>query len=198
MRNLAISPDAAFHQAYRWSAGDLPITLHWRSSLWRYIVPLLWSFGLLVWIGMFGTETPHWGVVVYALIFIAMPGVLAASAAWWVIQLRNGRHAGSFVIHDDFLEWQFEDTAEADRFADCGRFEIVGKRGYDAHIEWDLTGHGRDDAAGWRDVARRILPAGWVAADRTLYARDVGLDHADLDSLCKLLNQLRDEAASHA
>jgi hypothetical protein len=114
-----------------------------------------------------------------------------------VAQLRSGRHSANFVIHDDYLEWQFEDSSDADRFADCGRFEFDGKRGYDSHIGWNLASSGRDQPESWSQIAKRFLPAGWVTCDRTLYGRDVGLDRDELESLCKLLNQLREEAMAH-
>lgn len=186
MRNLTMSSMASFDTAgLRWSTSDLPITIEWRSSLWRFIVPPLWALGWAFWIWVLSVDTAGQSTAVYALLFISIPLLLAASAAWWVGQLLNRRHMGTLVVNDDYLEWQFEMGSQVEMLAECGPFTLHGKRNYDARIEWERGG--ADHAAGgW---ARKLFKA-----DRTLYARDVGLDRDDLDSLCKLLNQLRDEA----
>jgi hypothetical protein len=196
MRNLAIASNAAFQATERWTKRDLPITLPWRSSLWRYIVPVAWLLGLLLLIGMFNMQTPYWGATLYALLFIALPGLLAGSGAWWVAQWRNRRNAASFVIHDDYLEWQFEDVSDVDQFADCGRFALAGQRGYDARIEWDSAARGEAATDDWLEGAKAWLLSRWRKCDRALYARDLGLDRGELESLCGLLNQLRDAAAA--
>jgi hypothetical protein len=186
MRNLAMSADASFGTpALRWSKSDLPITLPWRSTLWRYIVPVLWVLGWAFWIWVVSIRLSGSGFILQALLFIGIPLILAASVAWWIAQLLHGRIAGSFVVNDDYLEWQFERESSVDLLADCSRFEFAGKRDYEARIEWDMAMPGEDD--GWR-------VADWVKSDRALYGRDVGLDRGDLESLCKLLNQLREEA----
>jgi hypothetical protein len=194
MRNLAISAEASFQKAaLRWTKNDLPISLPWRSVLWRTIVPSLWVIGCAYWMWVLSLDTAGRSLVLYALLFIGMPLVLAVSAGWWVQQFLHRRHMGTLVINDDYLEWQFEMGSNVDLLTDCGAFELVGKRDHDARIEWDV-------AASW-DRAGNGLPhwiKRWVNSDRTLYARDLGLDRNDLEGLCKLLNQLRNEARAHA
>jgi hypothetical protein len=186
MRNLAMSSNASFDAAaLRWSKSDLPITIEWRSSLWRFIVPPLWALGWAFWIWVLSVETPGQSAAVYALLFISIPLLLAATAAWWVGQLLSHRHMGTLVVNDDYLEWQFEIGSSVEMLAECGPFELRGKHSYDACIEWERGG-GDHATGGW---TRK-----WIKADRSLYGRDVGLDRNDLDSLCRLLNQLRDEA----
>ena len=74
MRNLALAPDASFHATFDWNAGDLPISLPWRSTRWRYVVPSLWIFGCFAWISLAKMETPgNIAVVPYALLFIGLP-----------------------------------------------------------------------------------------------------------------------------
>ena len=68
---------------------------------------------------------------------------------------------------------------------------ITGKRAFDARIEWN-TASSWDSGDGWPRWMRRFAP------DRTLYARDAGLDRGELESLCKLLNQLREAARAQA
>ena len=190
MRNLAMSSDASFDAvALRWSKSDLPITIEWRSSLWRFIVPPLWALGWAFWIWVLSIETPSQSAAAYALLFISIPLLLAASAAWWVGQLLHKRHAGTIVINDDYLEWEFEMGSTVEMLAECGQFELRGKHNVDARIEWEMNSTDRASEGGWSRWVRK-----WTRADCTLYARDLGLDRNDLDSLCKLLNQLRDEA----
>jgi hypothetical protein len=199
MRSLAMSPNASFHQiAQRWTKGDLPISLHWRSTLWRYIVPTMWVLGWAFWIWVVSLDTPRHSFILYALLFVGIPLILAVSAGWWVVQLLQKRAAATLVINDDYLEWQFPADSEVDLLTDCSRFEFAGKRPYDARIEWDLATPGGEGADGWPQWAKRWRVLDWVKSDRTLYGRDVGLDPADLDSLCKLLNQLRDEAMARS
>lgn len=197
MRNLTMSPDASFQPSRHWARGALPITLSWRSTLWRYIVPALWIVGWLFWIWVVSIETPRHSAILYALLFIGIPLVLAVSAGWWVMQLLHRRAAATLVINDDYLEWQFATESEVDLLTDCSRFEFAGKRNYDARIEWDLATPGAEAAGGWPLWAKRWRLLDWLKSDRTLYARDVGLDRTDLESLCRLLNQLRDEATAH-
>jgi len=195
MRNLAMSSDASFQKtAQRWTKGDLPITLAWRSSLWRYVVPILWVLGWAFWIWVVSVRLSGAGFILQALLFIGIPLILAATAGWWVSQMLHRRTNGKFVINDDYLEWQFDTGSKVDMLADCSRFEFAGKRNYDARIEWDIATPGEGAADGWPQWAKRWRVVDWVKADRSLYARDVGLDRGDLESLCKLLNQLRDEA----
>ena len=73
--------------------------------------------------------------------------------------------------------------------AECGPFTLHGKRNFDARIEWEMNSGDHANETGWSRWVRKM-----TKADCTLYARDLGLDRTDLDSLCKLLNQLRDEA----
>jgi hypothetical protein len=102
MRNLAMSSNASFDTvALRWSKSDLPITLRWRSTLWRFIVPPLWALGWAFWIWVLSVETGE-STGLYALLFVSIPLLLAASAAWWVGQLLHKRHAGTIVINDDY------------------------------------------------------------------------------------------------
>ena len=189
MRNLALSSNASFDTvALRWSKSDLPITLQWRSTLWRFIVPPLWALGWAFWIWVLSVETPGQSAAAYALLFISIPLLLAASAAWWVGQLLHKRHAGTIVINDDYLEWEFEMGSTVEMLAECGQFALLGKHNFDARIEWDMIAgdHATEGLSRW---LKKL-----VKADNTLYARDLGLDRNDLDSLCKLLNELRDEA----
>lgn len=198
MRNVAISSGASFETtAQRWSKSDLPITLHWRSSLWRYIVPVLWVFGWAFWIWVVSVRLSGAGFVFQAMLFVGIPLILAATAAWWVSQLLHKRTAGKLVVNDDYLEWQFETGSKVDLLADCSPFEFAGKRNYEARIEWDMATPAEDAADGWPHWAKRGRIADWVKSDRTLYARDVRLDRGDLESLCSLLNQLRDEAKAN-
>lgn len=195
--NVAISPNANFrsgspeigHDAMR----DLPITLPWRSSLWLYIVPVLWVAGWFLWSWIVSLETPHWGLLFYALLFIGIPLILALTGGWWVRQLLQRRTSAKVMVTDDYLEWQFEMGSDLDPFSDCSRFELIGKRSFDARIEWDIAKADHETAGAWR----KLLSLDWIKSDRTLYARDVGLDRDGLERLCKLLNQLRDRAAAH-
>jgi hypothetical protein len=192
MRNIALADDASFQSSFHWNQADLPITLAWRSSRWRFAVPGLWIVGCLAWVWLVNMETPtNVAVVPYALLFIGLPALLATAAVWWVRQLMLRRTSGSVVVHDNGLEWRYEDDADMDLFGDCSRFILAGKRGQESAIEWEV---GEDDVLpGWpRWVARLFGGSG-----RILLAKDVGLDHGDLDSLCKLLNQLREEAVAH-
>jgi hypothetical protein len=188
MRNMALSADASFQKvALRWTKGDLPVSLHWSNSLWRYIVPVLWVLGWAFWIWVVSVRLSGPGFILQALLFIGIPLILAATAAWWVSQMLHKRTAGKFVINDDYLEWQFETESKVDLLADCSPFELAGKRNYEAWIEWNIATPGEGTTDGWH-------VADWIKSDRTLYGRDVGLDRGDLESLCNLLNQLRDEA----
>lgn len=197
MRNVAISSDANFAAAHQWARGDLPITLQWRSTLWRYIVPPLWVLGWAFWIWVVSVRLSGTGFILQALLFIGIPLILAATAAWWVSQMLHKRTSGKIVINDDYLEWQFETESKVDLLADCGRFEFAGKRDYEARIEWDMATPGEDTADGWPNWSKHWRVADWIRSDRTLYGRDAGLDRGDLESLCKLLNQLREEAKAH-
>lgn len=198
MRNLALAPDASFHASFDWNAGDLPISLPWRSTRWRYVVPSLWIFGCFAWISLAKMETPgNIAVIPYALLFIGLPALLAIAAAWWVMQLVRGRVNGSFVVREDRLEWQFETESDGDRLADCSRFTLAGKRGYEARIEWEVDRDGDDGLPGWPRWVAGLSRLAGDGSGRMLLARDAGLDHGDLESLCKLLNQLREEAAAH-
>jgi hypothetical protein len=189
MRNLAMSSNASFDTvALRWSKSDLPITLRWRSTLWRFIVPPLWALGWAFWIWVLSVETGE-STGLYALLFVSIPLLLAASAAWWVGQLLHKRHAGTIVINDDYVEWEFEMGSTVEMLAECGQFELHGKHNLDARIEWEMNSGDHAGESGWARLVRK-----WTRADCTLYARDLGLDRTDLDSLCKLLNELRDEA----
>ena len=190
MRNLAMSSHASFDTvALRWSKSDLPITLQWRSTLWRFIVPPLWALGWAFWIWVLSIEIPGQSAALYALMFISIPLLLAASAAWWVGQLLHKRHAGTIVINDDYLEWEFEMGSTVEMLAECGQFERHGKHNFDARIEWEMNTSDHAGESSWSRWVRKM-----TKADCTLYARDLGLDRSDLDSLCKLLNELRDEA----
>jgi len=198
MRNLAISSQASFGAtARRWAKSDLPISLPWRSTLWRFIVPTLWVFGWAFWILVLSMDTPGHSAILYALLFVSIPLILAATAAWWVNQLVNKRTAGSLVVNDDYLEWQYEMGSKVELLADCSRFEFAGNRNYDARIEWDIATPEEASADGWPQWTKRWRVVDWVKSDRALYARDVGLDRGDLECLCSLLNQLRDEARPH-
>lgn len=195
--NIAISQDATFRSGPRdaacASARDLPITLPWRSSLWLYIVPVLWVAGWMTWSWIVSMETPQWGVLFYALLFIGMPAVLAATGGWWVRQLLNRRTSANVVITEDYVDWQYEMGSDLDPLVDCSRFTLAGARGFDARIEWDLARSEHEQAPGWR----RLLSLDWIKSDRALYARDVGLDRQGLERLCRLLNELREEAMAH-
>ncbi len=192
MRNMAMSADASFQTtAVCWTKSDLPISLPWCSTLWRVIVPALWVIGWAFWIWVLSVDTPSGSLVCYALLFVGIPLMLAVSAAWWVGQFLHRRHAGTLVVNDDYLEWQFETGSKVDLLTDCGPFELTGKRTFDARIEWNAASSW-DSGDVWPRWTRRFAP------DRTLYARDVGLDRGELESLCKLLNQLREEARAQA
>ena len=183
--NIAVSRDASFEKVrLRWTSNDLPISLPWHSVLWRTTVPILWGLGWALWIWMLNVDAPGLSLVFHAVLFMGMPLILAGSAIWWVQQWLNRRQAGTLVINDDYLEWQSEVGSNVDLLSDCGPFKLVG-RGSDARIEWDL-------AASWESAGPRWAKR-FLVPDRTLYARDMGLDRDDLNSLCKLLNQLRDE-----
>lgn len=197
MRNLALAPDASFQSSFHWNKADLPITLVWRSTHWRYVVPGLWLSGCLAWVWLVNMQTPgSIAVIPYALLFIGLPLLLVLAAGWWVMQLMRGRVAGKLVIHDDRIEWDFESESDSDQLADCGRFAVAGKRDLDLRIAWDVTDADEDEFAGWPRWTLRLLRLAWSSSDRDLYARDLGLERGDLESLCKLLNQLRDEAAA--
>ena len=104
MRNLAMSPNASFHHEMaqqRWAKSDLPISLQWRSSLWRHIVPVLWVLGWAFWIWVVSIDTPRHSFILYALLFVGIPLILAVSAGWWVVQLLQKRAAATLVINDD-------------------------------------------------------------------------------------------------
>ena len=197
--NVAISTDATFHRAMvsQWTKADLPITLQWRSSLWRYMVPSLWVIGWALWIWVVSLDASYGGLVLHALFFVGIPMILAATAAWWVKQLLGHRAAATLVVNDDYLEWQFRDESEVDLLTDCSRFEFSGKPTYDARIEWDLSTAQDDATGGWPRWTKRWRLLDAIKSDRALYARDVGLDRDDLESLCKLLNQLREEALAN-
>jgi hypothetical protein len=188
--NIAISADASFHrQPLSWSKNDLPIALPWRSSLWRTIVPTLWVLGWAVWLWVADSETSGRSMAVHGMLFVAIPAMLAISAAWWVRQFVTRRNAGALVVNDDYLEWQFETGSNIELLSDCGPFRLAGKR-WDARIEWDIMSSS-DGAGAWSRLARKLSES-----DRVLYARDLGLDRGELDRLCKLLNQLRAEAGA--
>jgi hypothetical protein len=190
MRNLAISADAAFETtALCWMKSDLPISLPWRSVLWRTTAPTLWLFGLAFWIWAVGDDTPKLGLIVDAWLFMGMPVLLGISALWWLQQWLLRRQAGTLVINDDYLEWQFEMGSNVDLLTDCGPFELVGKQSSEAHIEWEVATSWDQAADQWPRWARR-----WRRPDRALYGRDLGLDRDNLESLCKLLNELREAA----
>jgi hypothetical protein len=193
LRNVTLSADATFSSVQRWMKSELPITLPWRSTPWRVTVPALWLGLLVFWGWLVSMETPRYGAILYGLVFVGALLILALAATWWVRQLVSRRIAGSFVINDDYLECQYATESEVDLLTDCGRFELAGKHDRDARIEWDLASPPEGDVAMFGPFApllRRFKP------DRALYGRDVGLDRNDLDSLCRLLNQLRDEAAA--
>ena len=150
--------------------------------------------GWIIWIWMVSIETPRQSLIVYALLFMGIPLILAVTAGWWVIQLVHRRVSATLLINDDYLEWQFSTDSDVDLLSDCGRFEFAGKRNYDARIEWDVASPGADGAGGWPQWTKRWRLLDSIKSDRALYARDVGLDRGDLESLCTLLNQLREEA----
>jgi len=193
MRNLAMTVDASFEKtaAVRWAKSDLPISLPWRSVLWRAIVPALWVWGWSAWILVMVADRPGRGLVVEAWLFMGMPLIFGLSVLWWVQQWLHRRQAGTLVVNDDYLEWQFETGSKVDLLTDCGPFTLTGKRAFDARIEWNAASSW-DSGDVWPRWTRRFAP------DRTLYARDVGLDRGALESLCKLLNQLREEAQAQA
>lgn len=193
MRNLAMSADASFKKvAQCWTKSDLPISLHWRSVLWRTTVPTLWVLGWALWIWVINHDTPGHSLIIDALLFMVMPVVLGVSALWWVQQWLHRRQAGTLIINDDYLEWRFEMGSHVELLTDCAPFALAGKRAYDARIEWDAAASWDRAGSGWPRWARKL-----VTSDRTLYARDLGLDREGLESLCKLLNQLREEARAH-
>jgi len=199
LRNLAMSPTASFEKvAQRWTTSALPISLPWRSGLWHYIVPVLWAAGWALWIWVVSIDTPGRSVALYALLFVSIPVILALAAAWWVQQLLQRRMAGTLVINDDYLEWQFKLDSDVDLLTDCSRFEFSGKRNYDARIEWDVATANDGAAGGWPQWTKKWRLLDSIKSDRSLHARDVGLARDDLESLCKLLNQLRDEAVARA
>ena len=190
MRNLAISSDASFKTSPRWAKAALPLSLHWRSQQWRLTVPALWVMIWALWISLVSVETPDVGVIFYALFFMGLPAVLALGAAWWVTKLLHRRHRGTFVMESDYLEWQFEADSHVDLLADCTRFEFIGGR--NARIRWALTEpEVAESWTSWATLRRMCDP---LQPDRVVYAGDLGLDSDDLAGLCKLLNQLRDEA----
>ncbi|MEZ5832296.1 MAG: hypothetical protein R3D05_14060 [Dongiaceae bacterium] len=189
MRNVAISADASFEKAaVYWSRNDLPISLPWRSVLWRNTVPTLWVVGWAFWIWVMSTDAPGRSLVVHAWLFMGMPLIFGISVLWWIHQWLLRRQAGMLVINDDYLEWQFEQGSNVDLLTDCGPFELTGKSRSEARIEWNTAGSWDGGGEIWSRWMRRLSP------DRVLYGRDVGLDRGDLESLCKLLNQLREEA----
>lgn len=193
--NIAIAQNASFRGASRdanhAAEHALPLTLSWRSSLWLYIVPTLWLAGWLLWTFVVGMDTPNQGLVLYALLFIGMPLILALTGGWWIQQLLQRRTSGHLVVTEDYVEWQFEMGSNLDPFADCSRFELVGKHGFDARIEWDIAERETKGAL------RKLVSLDWIKSDRTLYGRDVGLDRDGLERLCRQLNQLREGAAAH-
>lgn len=196
--NIAIAPNATFEVARREAdhqvKADLPITLPWRSSLWLYIVPVLWAAGWMLWSWIVSMETPKWGLLFYAVLFIGIPLILALTGGWWVRQFLNRRTSANVVVTEDYIDWQYEMGSDLDPLVDCSRFELTGRRGFDARIEWDIAGPSHEAAEGWR----RLLSLDWIKSDRALYARDVGLDRDGLEGLCKLLNQLREEATARS
>src|SRR5262249_23632355 len=196
LRNVAISSGASFQASQHWSKGELPISLQWRSGLWRYIVPPLWILGWVVWVWVVSIDTSGRSAILYAFLFVGIPLILAATAGWWMTQLLHKRVSGMLVINDDYLEWQFELDSNVDLLTDCSRFEFAGKRNFDARIEWDLATPGHD-AGGWPEWTKRWKLLDTIKSDRTLYGRDVGLDPQALESLCRLLNQLREEAMAN-
>jgi len=192
--NIAISPDAKFHVASQPERGfsaapNLPVILPWRSSLWLYIVPTLWLAGWLLWSVVVSMETPDRGFMVYALLFIGMPAVLALTGGWWIRQLLNRRTSGSVVVTEDYIEWQYEMGSDLDPLSDCSQFSLVG-RGFEARIEWNLAAS--DD----NGLLAKLLLLKWFKSDRVLYGRDLGLDREGLERLCKTLNQLREGAVA--
>jgi hypothetical protein len=188
--NIAISSDASFHrQPLSWSKKDLPIALPWRSSLWRTIVPALWVVGWAVWLWVADSDSSGRSMVVHGLLFVAIPAMLAVSAGWWVRQFVTRRLAGALVFNDDYVEWQYESGSNVELLSDCGRFRVAGK-GWDARLEWDIVSSW-DNASAWSRLTRKLSES-----DRVLYARDLGLDRDELERLCKLLNQLREEAGA--
>ena len=195
--NVAISPNATFGSTARAASNrsphELPITLRWRSSLWLYIVPVLWVAGWMMWSWIVSMETPRWGLVFYALLFIGMPAVLAVTGGWWVRLLLNRRTSGNVVITADYVDWQYEMGSDLDPLVDCSKFTLVGRHGFDARIEWDLAKPEHERPQGWQ----RLLSLDWIKSDRALYGRDVGLDRDGLERLCRQLNELREEAQAH-
>jgi hypothetical protein len=193
MRNLTLSEQATFASAQRWAKSNLPISLPWRNSLWRVNAPVLWLGLLVFWLWLVSLETPRVGLVFYGLVFVGVLLVLALVAFWWITQLVDRRITGNLVIDDSSLEWQYAASPDVDYLIDCSRFELAGKRDSDARIEWNLTSPPDAFAA----ASGPLLPLlRSIKPDRALYGRDVGLDRDDLEALCRLLNQLRDEAAA--
>ena len=190
--NVAIASNASFRTGARDArfdtTYDLPLTLPWRSSLWLYIVPTLWLAGWLLWTFVVSMDTPDQGLLLYALLFIGMPLMLALTGGWWIQQLLHRRTSAQVVVTDDYIEWQFEMGSELDPLVDCSRFELIGKR-----IEWNVAKSEHESASFWR----KLLTLAWIKSDRALYGRDVGLDRDGLERLCKQLNQLREGAAAN-
>ncbi|WP_119302117.1 hypothetical protein [Dongia deserti] len=194
MRNMALSADASFHEpALRWTKSELPISLPWRSVLWRAIVPALWVWGWSAWLWVMTNDNPGRSLIAEAWLFMGMPLIFGLSLLWWVHQWLHRRQAGTLVINDDYLEWQSEMGSNVDLLSDCGPFAVTGKRKFEARIEWDTASSWDGGGHEWPQWTRK-----WLKPDRTLYARDLGLDRGALESLCKLLNQLREEARAQA
>ena len=193
MRNLILSEQATFVGVQRWTKSELPISLPWRNSLWPVRVPVLWLGLLIFWLWLVRLETPRAGVVIYGLVFVGVLLVLALVAFWWVTQLVDRRITGNLLIDDSSVEWQYGTSPDVDYLTDCSRFELAGKRDSDARIEWNLAAPPDAFAAALGSLLPLLRS---VKPDRVLYARDVGLDRDELEGLCRLLNQLRDEAAT--
>ena len=190
MRNVAISADASFGTAaLPWMKGNLPLSLLWRSTWWRVTVPGLWLPGFAFWLWVLSVDPPDRSLAFYAVLFIGIPLMLATSAGWWIGQLLNRRHTGTLMINSDYLEWQYEVGSTVELLAECGRFKLAGRRDADARIEWNAAPSWDATASGWPEWTKA-----WRKPVRSLYGRDLGLDRDDLESLCKLLNELREDA----